>query len=344
LARSDDGGKTWSQSSTPIDTSGKAFYPRIAWGKGRSLTVVWNDERRSARAFDVYSRRSTDSGATWEPEQLVSHFADSSKGELHARPELVGDGQDKLWVVWVGVRRGRDGLYLGRSMDGGRSWTEPVLLSGDGKSVFRHILARVGEHLLLVWQDARTGQNRIYAVSSGNDGATWTSPVRVDHVAADSAANATAPAVLLDKSGEAVVAWQDERNGRDDVFVARSPDWGKSWGNEDQRMDTDEPGTGFSRYPRLAAAADGRVALVWEDDRNGLEQIYLRVRGAGDRPDWGRETVVTPPAQKKGSRLPQLIWGPDGLLYIAWEAWDYTLAPSRTMRQVEAKALQVDSH
>jgi hypothetical protein len=219
-----------------------------------------------------------------------------------------------------------------------------VLLSGDGKSVFRHILARVGEHLLLVWQDARTGQNRIYAVSSGNDGATWTSPVRVDHVAADSAANATAPAVLLDKSGEAVVAWQDERNGRDDVFVARSADWGKSWGNEDQRMDTDEPGTGFSRYPRLAAAADGRVALVWEDDRNGLEQIYLRVRGAGDRPDWGRETVVTPPAQKKGSRLPQLIWGPDGLLYIAWEAWDYTLAPSRTMRQVEAKALQVDSH
>jgi predicted neuraminidase len=343
LARSDDAGQTWSQPATPIDTSGKAFDPNIAWGAARSLVAVWADERRGNRLFHIYARRSPDGGTTWEQEQLLSRFPELAPSDLFARPKLIGDGQGRLWAAWVGVKNGRSSLYMNRSVDGGRKWTDPAPLTGDSRSVFGHSLHRAGDRMLLVWQDTRTERDRVYAVSSSDAGATWTAPVRVDHLSADSAVNVNSPAALLSADGEALVAWQDARNGRDDIFLARSTDGGRTWTKEDQRMDMDEAGTAVSQYPKLARAKDGRVALAWDDDRAGLEDVYLRVRSAGDKPDWGPEIRVSTPAPKLAARLPRLLWAPDGLLHVAWEVWDHTLAPGSTSKRIAGKALRVDS-
>ena len=64
VASSDDGGKTWSQPSTSVDNGGKSFTPKIAWSN-KNLVVVWADERRRNRVFDIYARRSQDRGKTW---------------------------------------------------------------------------------------------------------------------------------------------------------------------------------------------------------------------------------------------------------------------------------------
>ncbi len=139
------------------------------------------------------------------------------------------------------------------------------------------------------------------------------------------------------------MAWQDERNGRPDIFLARSTDGGRTWAAEIQRMDMDEPGTAYSRFPKLSRATDGRVALAWEDDRAGFEAVYLRVRGTGERPEWGPEILVSSPAPRRGARIPELLWGADGVLHVAWEVWDYTLQPSRTMKQVDGRAFRLDT-
>ena len=188
---------------------------------------------------------------------------------------------------------------MNRSVDGGQKWTDPVPLTGkESQSVFAHSLHRAGERMLLVWQDMRTGRDRLYAVTSSDSGVTWTAPSRVDHLPESSEVAVSSPAVLLNADGEALVAWQDARNGRDDIFLARSTDGGRSWGQEDQRMDADEPGTALSRFPSLARAKDGRVALVWDDDRAGLEDVYMRVRSVGERSQWGPELRVSSPTPK----------------------------------------------
>jgi BNR repeat protein len=344
LARSEDGGKTWSQSDTPVDASGQAFSPQAAWNGDGSLVVVWADERRGGGRFDIYARRSPDGGKTWESEQLLSRFPDKLPRDAYAQPTLLSDGQDRLWAVWFGLRTNHSSLYLTRSTDSGRSWTDPVALTGDSVSVFGQQLVGVGDRMLLVWHDKRTGYDRLYAVSSTDAGATWTAPIEIDGLPADSPANAIAASVLPGPGGEALVAWQDERNGRTDIFLARSADGGRTWG-EAQRMDMDEPGTAYSRFPKLARAKDGRVALVWEDDRSGFEAVYLRVRGTGERPEWAPEILVSSPAPKRGARLPQLLWGGvDGVLHIAWEVWDYTLQPARIMKQVDGRALRLGTH
>jgi hypothetical protein len=153
LTRSTDGGKTWRDATNPVDPVGKAFDPKVAWGRDGALVVAWADERRGNRSFDVYARRSPDGGATWEPEQLLSRFSNTYENDIFARPVLLGDGGDRFWVVWVGVKGGRSSLYVNRSTDGGRAWTGPVAITGDSRSVYSQQVARVGERFLIVWQD-----------------------------------------------------------------------------------------------------------------------------------------------------------------------------------------------
>jgi hypothetical protein len=342
LASSTDGGKTWSQPSTSIEGSGKGFEPKVAWTGRNGLVVLWSDERRANRLFDVYARRSADGGRTWEPEHLLSRFAKNGPNDVYNRPLLLGDGGDRLWAMWIGMRGMRSFAFLNRSVDGGQTWTDPVPVTGDSQSVFAPELLRVGERMLLVWEDTLGGQpDRLYAATSSDAGLTWTAPVRVDHLPAGFPA-ATSPTVLLNPDGEALVAWQDSRNGREDIFIARSADWGRTWGKEDQRMEMDEPGTAVSRYPKLAQAPDGRVALAWEDDRAGFESIYLRVRSAGQNPQWGPEIVVAPATGKLAARIPEVAWAPSGL-HVAWQIWDHTLEPARIDKQVGGRTLHPDS-
>jgi hypothetical protein len=339
FAVSDDGGKKWTHPAIQLDRVGRAFEPKVAWARGKNLVVVWSDERRAGRVFDVYVRRSPDGGVTWEPEQLLSRFSRTLGEDIHARPRLLSDGEDRLWVVWVGVRSGRSSFYLNRSVDAGRTWTEPVALTGDSQSVFGQNLVRAGNRMLLIWHDTRTGHDHLYAVSSSDAGVTWTEPVRVDHFPVDAQAEASSPTVLLGSDGNVLVAWQDSRNGRDDIFLGQSSDGGRTWAAGDQRMDMDDPGTANSHYPKLARAADGRIALTWEDDRAGYESVYLRVRSAGPNPQWGPEILVASQSGKIGARLPDLAWASDGL-HLAWESWDYSTA-GRIVKRLGGRLLDL---
>jgi len=146
----------------------------------------------------------------------------------------------------------------------------------------------------------------------------------------------------MSPSGEVLVTWQDGRNGRDDLFVGRSVDGGRTWEDKDTRLDMDEQGTAMSRFSSIARAADGRIAVAWEDDRAGYEGIYLRVRGPGALPAWGPEMMVEPPGPKKAARMPVVLWGADGSLYVAWEVWNYGSGPMAVTKRIDGRKLVFD--
>jgi hypothetical protein len=339
LARSTDGGKTWIQPETSLDTSGKAFNPKVVWGRNQNLVVVWADEQRSNRVWDVYARRSPDGGTTWETEQLLSRFAQNTPTDAYIRPEIVTDGDRNVWVAWVGIRSGRSRVFLSRSTDGGGTWADPLELSGQSQSVFGQRILRSGQNLLIVWQDKRTGRDRLFAVSSADSGATWSAATRVDHLPDDLQTDTVAPAVVMSPAREAIVIWHDGRNGRDDIFLGRSADGGRTWDAKDIRLDMDEAGTAVSRFATATRAADGKIAVAWEDDRAGYEAVYLRVRSAGAQPTWGPEILVEGAGVKKGARQVAMLWMPDGSLEVAWEAWNYRAGPLAVSKRIEGRRL-----
>lgn len=343
VARSRDGGKTWDQPATALDTSGKAFTPKAAWGGDGSLVVVWSDEQRSNRVWDVYVRRSPDGGVTWEPEQLLSRFPQHTPTDAYVRPELISDGGQRFWAIWTGIRSSRSRVYLNRSTDGGKTWTHPLELSGtQSDSVFNNRIVRAGDHLLVVWQDKGTGHERLYSVTSADGGVTWSAPGRIAHLPDTLATDAFGMTVTMSPEREVVVAWNDGRNGRDDIFVGRSADGGRTWDDKDVRLDMDDAGTAVSRFPSIARAGDGRIAVVWEDDRAGHEGVYVRIRSTGRGPQWGPEILVERPTDKKGARQPAVAWAADGSLHVAWEVWDYTAGPLAAARGIESRRVVLD--
>jgi hypothetical protein len=291
--------------------------------------------------WDVYVRHSADGGTTWEPEQLLSRFPQNTPTDAHVRPELISDGEKRFWAVWVGIRSARSRVYLNRSTDGGHTWTDPIELSGKSESVYNHRVVRAGEHVLIVWQDKRAGRERLYAVSSADGGVTWSPPTRVDHLPDELQTDAFAMTITMSPDREVLVVWNDGRNGRDDLFVGRSADGGLTWDKE-IRLDMDEAGTAMSRFPSIARAADGRIAVAWEDDRAGYEGVYVRIRSAGPELRWGPEMLVEGPSQKKGARQPAVMWATDGSLHVAWEIWDYTAGPLAPMRRIDSRRVVLD--
>src|SRR5262245_18839349 len=326
LARSADSGKTWTISDQNLDSTGGAFDPQVVWGSDRTLVMAWPDEGAPGhQRYDIHLRRSPDGGATWEEPVVVTR---ARRGGLSFNPRLYGDGRGRFWLAWVeSGSTSLSVLLLSRSEDDGRTWSPPQQVSGTTRSVFGHALERRGpDRLLLTWQAHRSEPTevppRIYAAVSRDAGASWTPPVQVDGLSPQAPSMALFQSSALTTSGEAWVAWQDNRNGRNDVFASRSPDGGLTWGPP-VRLDADSPGTAESLHPKLAVSSDGTtIGVVWQDDRRGLEAVYLRMFAGGQ---WTEETLVgTAVPLKKAARTPQIApAGKDGF-YVVWEVADYS--------------------
>jgi BNR repeat-like domain len=330
LARSIDAGKTWTVPTDNLDSTAGAFAPQVAWGTERTIVMAWPDEgATTSHRYDVYLRRSPDGGITWESPVVVTRYRQDGSSY---KPHLSGDGRGRFWLAWIESRIGRrSALLLSRSEDNGRTWSPPQQVSGDTHSIVGQSLDLSSNgRLLLTWGAQRSEPvelpPRIYAASSGDGGVTWSQPVEVDGLAAQASTIALGHSSGLTASGEAWVAWYDNRNGRDDVFVARSPDGGLTWGTP-FRLDADSPGTAQSLFPRLAVSPDGTVvAVVWQDDRSGLEAVYARIFSGRQ---WSEETLIGAAIPlKKASRAPQIVpTGKEGF-YVTWEVSDYSQGPN----------------
>lgn len=79
--------------------------------------------------------------------------------------------------------------------------------------------------------------------------------------------------------GQLCVAWQDDRNGTNDVYFKRSGDGGATF-TADERVDDTGAGPSGQTAPSVAIDAGGgtRCYVVWEDTRLGNSDIFVASR------------------------------------------------------------------
>jgi hypothetical protein len=258
VARSGDGGETWSEPTTLIfDTD-----PLVGDDKG-SITA---DPHKPGFAYAIWSRyifadvtqqvllssptwlsRTTDNGATWEPARVIYT---PPAGFYALGHEIVSLRNGTLVDTFVQYDNTSAAYYTIASSDQGVNWSAPrrvddshdigVIDVKTGELV-RNGVANIAADpatgtLYFVWMDARFSsgvRDGIAFSSSADGGMSWSPAVQINQAAN---VQAFAPAVAVASGGRIAVTYYDFRNDNADPKVLLTSYWrltsqdgGRSW-------------------------------------------------------------------------------------------------------------------
>lgn len=279
LVASADAGKSWPQRWNAVDGPDDDRNP--AFGQLKDGTVVLAYSilsgydtaglklgSRHERKFDgVFVVRSKDNGKTWtKPEKneataqlLKSPGALSPYGKIVQLPDGAA-----LMAVYYEIYDS-DGAthfesWLFRSVDSGKTWTDPSLIRKDGNET---AIAVMPDGSLLA--AVRTGKaGYLTVMRSSNHGRTWNTPMPVTK-------DAEHPADLIVLQDGRVLMTFGERNAPRGIHALLSGDGGKTWGPANHIvLAGDAPNTDCG-YPSSWEIAPGRIVTIYyqvDDLRN----------------------------------------------------------------------------
>jgi hypothetical protein len=272
--RSSDGGINWGE-----DTR-LTFYPSVSWYpcislSGSTVHIVWDDQRDGNR--EIYYKRSTDNGITWESDVRLTNDTAVSRYVSMSVSGL------EVHIVWEEYRDGNAEIYYKLSTDGGVSWGTDTRLTYDPANSRYPSIAFSGSVVHVSWEEYRDGTySEIYYKRSTNEGVTWGTDKRLTNDPSLS----LVPSIAASGSN-VYVGWCDFRDGNYEVYFKYSTDAGINWGVDTRLTNY----TGLSGSPSISIS--GLVVhLVWYDQRDGNAEIYYK-RSTNGGVTWELDTRLT---------------------------------------------------
>jgi hypothetical protein len=319
FARSLDEGRTWSNPN--IRVSDECIRD---WNLSSCLVVddlgtiyaCWSDKRDDR---NIYFSRSTDGGDTWSANVQVNESSAGGKYD----PSLALPPDHSLCVVWSDFRNGvsDSDIYSARSTDGGYTWSVPNTRVDDGsigtQSCPRICTDQMGN--LYVGYNSRPDDEddyHLYLVRSTDYGETWSAPAFQidDGYPADhwQISLKVSPAGLY-------AAWRVYGGGLDNIFFAKSTDWGETWSGPVQ---VDHIGSGlWSEEPDLAIGEDGVLYATWVRSNvygDAQTDVFFGL-STDDGQTWTDPSIRVNDFRPDAQEDPRLVLGTDHNVYIVWE-------------------------
>ncbi|TRZ71202.1 MAG: T9SS C-terminal target domain-containing protein [Bacteroidetes bacterium] len=248
-----------------------------AWcvaASSETVHVVWYDDRDGNT--EIYYKRSTDAGLTWEQDTRLTNDDSTS-----IFPSIAVSGSLVL-IAWDDDRDGTNEIYSKRSIDGGNSWEADTRLTYTAVNSQRPSIAISGLVVHVVWHDLRDGIWAIYYKQSDNGGVSWGDDTRLTYYSSFS----VSPSIAV--SGSVVhIAWRDYRDDNDEIYYKRSTDGGLNWGEETRLTNN----SAAQDRPSISTSGSA-VYIVWRDFRDGNHQIYYK-RSPDGGLTWEADTRLT---------------------------------------------------
>lgn len=323
IERSGDGGLTFDQpekvagantfqTDLAVDRkSGRLF---ATWVQSTPVATMCN-LCFAATGLPIVVSYSDDAGRTWSPPAQVSDPGRARVGAPtlavgpHSNPAVLyydynSDRSD--WENLPGPYDGKFALVLARSRDHGLTFGPGRVVDADIVPAHRFLVYlpetpafAIGANgrMVAAWPDARFGEPDILLRTSGDAGATWRAPVKVNPDPAGDGVAKDLPAAGVASNGRIDVLYYDaildHRGTTTDLFLSSSFDGGRTF-PETQRVSSQssvrQVGPSVSPYDSLADFGS-RIGLIslpaqavaaWTDTRlgtvdSGRQDVFLAV-------------------------------------------------------------------
>jgi hypothetical protein len=192
-----------------------------------------------------------------------------------------------LVTIGIAIALSTNTVMRGQSTSEVRS-AQVQTLGLPGASNSTPSLAAAGQAVAAVWTAMKDGRSNVYVAMSGDGGATFSAPTRVNDQDGDAGATSEQPPrIVMTGSGRArtvTVLWSKRDAGstrtRSDVIrVTRSTDGGRTFS---PAQITHEPAfTGARGWQSLTVAPDGTLHAVWLDGRRAEQKMADSAKHTG---------------------------------------------------------------
>jgi len=282
------------------DTSKTSYNPvRCIAAIDNFVHVVWYDKRDGN--YEIYYKRSTDKGVSWEADNRLTYDIASSYN-----PSIAVSGTD-IHVVWNDTRDRNPEIYYKQSIDGGSSWGSDTRLTDDTASSYQPAISVSGACVQVVWTDLRDINHEIYYKRSLDGGMSWEDEIRLNY---DD--NHSYNPSIATSGTDTHIVWNDFRDGPTGIYYNHSDDMGVSWYSDLPLTN----GTASSHLASIAVSGTN-LHVAWMDYRDGdASEIYYK-RSLNGGVSWEEAERLTKDGWSHSMR-PNLDVSSQGV-HLVWE-------------------------
>ncbi len=249
---------------TVCAATGDQAQPRLTGDGFGGAIVVWQDGRGGVNT-DIYAQHLETTGAlSWGTNGIVITAAAGRQ----RNPQVIPDDEQGAFIVWEDSRSGSSDVYAHRIDASGSlhvGWPAaglPVCTVAGEQSM--PAIAGTGQTgAIIVWQDTRNVEEDLFAQKLDGAGTALWAPGGISVTSAPE--KQIFPAITGDGFGGAIVGWQDNRNGNEDIYAQSisaggSPEWtpgGVAVSSEPHGQE----------IPAIVGNGSRGAILVWQDLR-----------------------------------------------------------------------------
>ncbi len=287
--------------------------PSISKDDTGKFVIAWQAYMGSD--LNIYAQRLASDGSALGGNFLVN----DDVGEVYQQePSVAMDGSGNFVIAWYDSRNLNTDIYAQLYSSGGAPLGANFMVNQDTGSAhqFWPVLSLLDSGgFVIAWEDERNGYEDIYAQIYTSDATV----LGANFIVNDDgfSARQVKPSVSGNSAGQFVIAWQDMRNNGDpDVYAQMYDSGGNPMGVN--VVVNDDGGGSTQYYPSVAMGDSGRFAVVWQDNRNGNNDIYAQ-RFDSDGSDIGVNFLVNDDGGSYDQNEPSIAVSDDGGFVIAWE-------------------------
>jgi hypothetical protein len=303
--RSTDGGTTWPEYKRLTWNAGGSYVPAIAAGSSSTIHVVWYDY--SPGNGEIYYKRSTNGGVTWESSRRITWTSGSSYA-----PAIAVDSMNTVHVLWRdNTNDSNDEIYYKQSTDGGTTWSNNKRLTWNaGDSHNPAIAVDSTDKIHVAWNDDSRGSSmEIFYRRSVDGGISWSKLKRFTW----NSGHSVSPELAAGSGNNVHIVWFDSTPGNGEIYYKRSTNAGVTW--ESSRRLTWN--SSISTSPTIAVDSSSGVHFAWQDyskDSN-FEILFRRSTDGGTT--WTKYKRLTWNAEE--SRFPSIDVDSSNNIHLVWD-------------------------